>query len=72
MNNSQNIATGLTIYHKKAERLTQDKIIDFSAAVMKDGEEDLKEGNNLILGYGKPISVNDLRFDAAGHANGSE
>lgn len=72
MNNSQTIATGLTIYHKKAERLTQDKIIDFSAAVMKNGEEDLKDGNNLVLGYGKPISVNDLSFDAAGHANGSE
>lgn len=72
MNSPQTVATGLTLYHKKADKLTQGKIVDFSNAVMMDGENELKEGTSLILGYGKPVSVNDVTFDEAGHANGSE
>lgn len=77
MNNNNDIAYGLTIYHKAADGLVTDKLINFDTAAMvvdanADPKEYLMDGNKIILGYGKEITVNDLEFDEAGHAKGSE
>lgn len=64
---------GLTIYHKKAEGSITDQVINFSEAVLVDGDgQPIKDDSDrCILGYGKTIAVNNLEFDAAGHAKGA-
>lgn len=74
MNNSDDIAYGLTLYHKKADGTVTGKMIDFANAVLKDGSNTIyADQNNTIpyLGYGKIFSINSVEFDEAGHAKGT-
>lgn len=72
MNNTQNVAYGVTLYHKKADGDVTDALIDFQDAVYKVDNEVIKDSNeNPILNYGGLFKVNSFEFDEAGHASGT-
>lgn len=77
MNGTGKTGHGVTIYHKPADGTVTEQVINFNDAVLKESTspdaEPLKDSvGNLILGYGKAVRVNNLEFDEAGHAKGSE
>ena len=73
--NSQNnnVAYGITMFHKKADGVIANKLINFTNATLKDSEnKDRIEEGAILLGYGKSFDVGDITFDKAGHAAGSK
>ena len=71
MNNTESVACGVTIFHKKADGTVTGEMIDFSNAVLNNVNAGTAENPIGVLGYGKTFSVNPVSFDEAGHAKGT-
>lgn len=71
MNNTESVACGVTIFHKKADGTVTGEMIDFSNAVLNNVNAGTAENPIGVLGYGKTFSVNSVSFDEAGHAKGT-
>ena len=71
MNNTESVACGVTIFHKKADGTVTGEMIDFSNAVLNNVNAGTAENPIGVLGYGKTFSINPVSFDEAGHAKGT-